>query len=529
MLELKNRIRQCDEERHTAQTQYDRCTNDQLLLSTDLRDDFTSVMESLQAKIVAALERREDFDTRKAEAVRELQPLEHDYRKSWQQVYHLSQAFADECFEAAFDADWCIRTFSPLLKLIRNLRLHEDMQRSRRNLNEQRVKRALMKVKRPNIDTAVPFVPSILPGPLRHELGTARQDRFDADMTAIDASIERLRDIVEMQSRHLTEVEQELINNVFVPWLSDRHLYGQDSGSIDGAPTAAVIDAEAPSKRSAQETGDSEGDLNTEDELPSSRDQLLVQYRALQTHLVNLQTTITQTIAYERRNAPGYYLAFRNATPEKLEELINRMVSSEREDAELAENRMLANRQQLVDLGIPLTGLSRSPPRRSPTGGGLIQPPAAPGSSQPAMDDDKRSDRAVEVVPRSQRLSRVIDYRLDASRTQDQPRDYAKTAATPPPDVDLTGIGSSAGMDESLQDSPSRSSSGRKRKMVDHDAALSRKNEDVNNARKKQRSDIVARSEGQEGVVEASAESPAGRVTRARTKRDNTRLLEDIR
>ncbi|PPJ52734.1 hypothetical protein CBER1_11348 [Cercospora berteroae] len=287
MLELKNRIRQCDEERHTAQTQYDRCANDQLLLSTDLRDDFFTIVESLQAKTAAALERREDFDTRKAEAVRELQPSEHDYRKSWKQVYRLSQAFADECFEAAFDADWCFRTFSPLLKLIRNLRLHQDMQQSRRDLNEQLVKRALMKVKRPNIDTAVSFVPSILPGPLRHELGTARQDRFDADMTAIDASIERLRDIMEMQSRHLTEVEQELINNVFVPWLSDRHLYGQDSGAIDGAPTDAVIDVEAPSERSMQKPSDSEGDLDTEDKLPSSHDQLLAEYRALQTHLVN--------------------------------------------------------------------------------------------------------------------------------------------------------------------------------------------------------------------------------------------------
>ncbi|KAM3414623.1 hypothetical protein BST61_g9782 [Cercospora zeina] len=290
------------------------------------------------------------------------------------------------------------------------------------DLNEQRLNRIMLKIKHKDIETAFFSAPDALAGPLSRELKNSRQERFQADLKALDASIEKLDDALAIQARRLRSGEEFLIKKGFIPWLKSRRLLQAGSPRTNGVSEVASVDEEPPHSSQLSEQSAREEDSDASYSLPTADDDLLI-----------------------------YYLAFGNATAEAVKELTDYTVQSEMEEAGRVEDRLLLYRQRLLDRAVPLPD-----PTELPQGDGVSGSPAASSSHPVTLDVGNQLVLDVDKALETQKVSRVIDYRLGASIAQNQRADYATAAATPPPDINLTGTRSSIGTSISNQGSPFR-------------------------------------------------------------------------
>ncbi|PPJ52735.1 hypothetical protein CBER1_11349 [Cercospora berteroae] len=490
--ELLIQIRKNDRERHDACFYHDLCQVEIEKLQQSENDDVLNHVEERREIQETQARRKSAADSAKDDLVIHSSQLQQEIEQLWQKVHAGSQAYNDACFESHFDQDWCVDDVMAYVDAIKCAQIHHILQQNRRGISKQRVNKIILKSQIRLTSAAPANVSEALPLTTRHELRQIREQRFDDAVEALEFRVRELEDLTSLQESHLKIRRERLMRNQYRPALQQKGLL-QQGGSICGS------------------------------ELPGDFDEMLEQHDALLEELEHLQEEAAETTLNIRSSTPEYFLAFTNLTTERLEAFIAHSLKTTNEEAARIERRIPSIRQALQDRGVAVPTATVSTSHQRPIGGGLGTPPV----QDPLQNELDHVRRFNVDRSRSRKLERrrLNDHRLDASQAQDH---SANSAATPPADVDLMGLGSAPVADRPAQSPQSEQRARRKLMLRDYKATQGRSDDDVDNVRKRQRTESVIEDQAQEDIVEAETIMSTGRVTRARTKRDNTRLVGGI-
>ncbi|CAK1367820.1 uncharacterized protein RHO25_012964 [Cercospora beticola] len=518
--EIAGQIHTQDRERYLARSDYDLCQMD----LDKLRDsDSVEVLHYLDRR--KQLQKDELANKSAADDAKELLvsrcgELKEGIQKLWRTIHARSQAYSDACFRANFDREWCMLDLVAYLDMFRCAQIQSFLTQNRRELNRQRVNRILLRSQTRIAIGAHASTSDILPSPVRQDLRRIRDQRHEEAIEEVESHIRVLEDIVGLQEAHLAERRDNLIRERFRPELEQKGLLKSDSDATGPQHDRVPLEQLAPALTGHPVTENS----HHGSDLPDHIDELLEEHDTLLKKLENLQEEVARCAVDVRSSVPEYFIAFTDLTTEKLEAYIAHDSKTANDAAAKIEQRLILIRKHLHDRGVPVPVVTASTVHQQPTGGGL----STTSVENVSQNDKEYNGGSEHDSHESRKLNRRImnDHRLNASQAQGR---SPNSAATPSSDVDLTGVRSSLGADRPQQSPQSEQSARRKRMLREYKAAQGRSDDDVNDGRKRQRTKTAIKDQAQESIVEAETIMSTGRVTRASTKRDNTRLLGGIR